>query len=122
MNTIGTIIKRLRQQKYLTQKDMSQRLRMSQASYSRLESNYTKISIERLGQIAKILKIDVPELLYLSRVSKISNVTSGGNFKNAMEQIQYLKTVIETLIENKDMIQQEIFALKKYIIKKRMEI
>lgn len=64
MENIGTRIKRLRESKNWTQEFMATQLKISQNSYSRIESENVKLSTERLKEIADIFQ--VPAELILS--------------------------------------------------------
>ncbi len=61
MNSIGLNIRRIREQKGVSQEYVASRLDISQASYARLESEETKITVERLLKISEILETDITE-------------------------------------------------------------
>jgi transcriptional regulator with XRE-family HTH domain len=63
MDTALLNIKRRRIIKGLRQPDMAERLSMSLRSYQSLETGETKLDIERLERIAKVLETSVEELL-----------------------------------------------------------
>ncbi len=56
-------IQNLRKKKKLSQLEMAFKLHMSQSAYAKLENGKTKIDIERLIEIAKLLHADLNELL-----------------------------------------------------------
>lgn len=56
-------IKRLRTQAKLTQDYMAQRLHIDRSAYSRLETGNTKIDIERVIEIAKIIGVPITEII-----------------------------------------------------------
>ncbi len=64
MDTIGLRIKKLRESRNWTQEFMASQLKISQNSYSRIESENVKLSTERLKEIADIF--EVPAELILS--------------------------------------------------------
>lgn len=64
MQHIGQRIKKLREAKNLTQEFMANNLKISQNSYSRIETENTKLTTERLSEIATIL--EVPAELIIS--------------------------------------------------------
>ena len=64
---IGKNIRKYRELKGYSQEYMAHELDLTQASYAKLESNSTKISVERLFMIAKLLEIDVAEILELNK-------------------------------------------------------
>jgi transcriptional regulator with XRE-family HTH domain len=58
MEHVGSRIKKLREAKNFTQEFMANNLKISQNSYSRIETENVKLTTERLKEIAQIL--DVP--------------------------------------------------------------
>lgn len=62
-------IKSRRKELKLSQSEMAERLYTSLKTYQNIESGITKIDIERLEQIALILKTDVSILLATSTIS-----------------------------------------------------
>lgn len=70
MNTISAKIKAIaagirkkREAKNYTQEYLAYKLNISQNAYSKIELGYTKITVERLFQIAEVLEINAIELL-----------------------------------------------------------
>ena len=72
-------IKRLRTQAKLTQDYMAQRLHIDRSAYSRLETGDTKIDIERVIEIAKIIGVPITEIIdenyYLIYLDYLTNIT-----------------------------------------------
>ena len=60
---IGKNIRKFRELKGYSQEYMANEMELTQASYAKLESNSTKISVERLFTIAKLLETDVADIL-----------------------------------------------------------
>src|SRR5690554_1476295 len=56
-------IRQLRELNNLTQTYMAQKLNMSTASYSKLESGQTDITLSKIEQIAKILNVELENIL-----------------------------------------------------------
>lgn len=56
-------IRAIRTQQKLSQEQMAERLGLTSQAYSKIESGKTKLSLERIEQIAHILNIDVTELI-----------------------------------------------------------
>ena len=52
-----------------TQEYLAAKLCISQNAYSKIELGYTKITVERLFQIAVILEADVHELINIEKVA-----------------------------------------------------
>ena len=59
----GDKIRLLRKKKNITQDDMASSLNISQRAYSKIERDETEITLNRLGQIAKVLEIDIETIL-----------------------------------------------------------
>ena len=100
---IGKNIRKFRELKGYSQEYMANEMELTQASYAKLESNSTKISVERLFMIAKLLETDVAEILELNKQT-IYN--------------QDNKDVYEKLIQAKD----EQIALLKSLLKQQTEL
>ncbi|AYL96206.1 helix-turn-helix domain-containing protein [Mucilaginibacter celer] len=65
-NDIGRIanhIRQLRESKNYSQEYMAAKMRMSQNSYSKIELNYSKLTVDRLIQIARLLDTDPGSLI-----------------------------------------------------------
>jgi transcriptional regulator with XRE-family HTH domain len=63
IKAIAAAIRKKREQKNYTQEYLAYKLNISQNAYSKIELGYTKITVERLFQIAEVLEISVGELL-----------------------------------------------------------
>lgn len=64
-NQISSIlkkIKRIRQQKEISQYEMANRLNVSQNTYFKIEKGKTKLDLYRLIQISNILELDISNL------------------------------------------------------------
>jgi len=60
---IAANIRHKREYRNYTQEYLALKLSISQNAYSKIELGYTKITVERLFQIADILEFDVSELI-----------------------------------------------------------
>lgn len=60
---VGMKIKKLRELRNFTQEFLAERLDMSQTGYSKIERGETDISISRLQQIAKVLAVEIQDIL-----------------------------------------------------------
>lgn len=63
MSNIGENIKRYRDLRQYSQEYMAVQLNITQSSYAKLERMETKLTIDRLQQIAEILDVDLSLLL-----------------------------------------------------------
>lgn len=57
-------IRPIRTQQKISQEQMAERLDLTPQAYSKIESGKTKLSLDRIQQIAQILNIDVTELIH----------------------------------------------------------
>ena len=62
-------IRKQREAKNYTQEYLAAKLKISQNAYSKIELGYTKITVERLFQIAAILEVEVSELINTDKVA-----------------------------------------------------
>ena len=62
-------IRKIRESKAYTQDYLALKLAISQNAYSKIELGYTKITVERLFQIARILEVDPVELISIDRAA-----------------------------------------------------
>ncbi|QHS54601.1 helix-turn-helix transcriptional regulator [Mucilaginibacter sp. 14171R-50] len=60
---VATNIRNKREKLNYTQEYLAAKLGISQNAYSKIELGYTKITVERLFQIADILETDMAELI-----------------------------------------------------------
>ena len=60
---VAANIRRIRETKNYTQEYLAAKLKISQNAYSKIELGYTKITLERLFQIAEVLETSTIELL-----------------------------------------------------------
>jgi transcriptional regulator with XRE-family HTH domain len=63
IKAIAAVIRKKREQKNYTQEYLAYKLNISQNAYSKIELGYTKITVERLFQIADVLEVNAAELL-----------------------------------------------------------
>ncbi|WP_345949520.1 MULTISPECIES: helix-turn-helix transcriptional regulator [unclassified Mucilaginibacter] len=63
IKTVAVNIRKIREFRNYTQEYLALKLDISQNAYSKIELGYTKITLERLYQIAQILEVDLFELI-----------------------------------------------------------
>jgi len=66
IRSVAVNIRKIREAKGYTQDYLAAKLTISQNAYSKIELGYTKITVERLFQIAQILGVDPVDLLSLN--------------------------------------------------------
>lgn len=69
IKAIAANIRNTRERLNYTQEYLAAKLSISQNAYSKIELGYTKITVERLFQIAVILEADVHELIDTEKVA-----------------------------------------------------
>lgn len=60
---IAAVIRKKREERNYTQEYLAYKLNISQNAYSKIELGYTKITVERLFQVAEVLEIEAAALL-----------------------------------------------------------
>ncbi|MBC6110737.1 helix-turn-helix domain-containing protein [Pedobacter fastidiosus] len=73
-NVAGNI-RKIREYRDYTQDYLAAKLKISQNAYSKIELGYSKLTIERLFQIASILEVEVTHLLTLDHTDLIKIIT-----------------------------------------------
>nr|WP_314490571.1 helix-turn-helix domain-containing protein [uncultured Chryseobacterium sp.] len=98
MDTMEAIIEKIkeyRKKKGFSHENMADELNISQAAYSKIEKNETKLTVDRLYQISEILEAPVYELLD----SNPNNIYNQQNFYDASVGYQDIQNLYQ---ENKD--------------------
>lgn len=63
IKAVAINIRKIREHLNYTQEYLAMKLNISQNAYSKIELGYTKITLERLYQIAHVLEVDLVELI-----------------------------------------------------------
>ena len=123
MSKIISNIKKVRSQKGYSQEYMAAELDMTQAAYSRIENNESKLTIDRLQRIANILDTDVSTLLDASKITIQNQTNNEGTFGNGyvenlhIENKENMQKLIQTL-ENENLhLKNEIEFLRSLVLK-----
>ncbi len=98
MDTMEVIIEKIkeyRKKKGFSHENMAEELHISQAAYSKIEKNETKLTVDRLYQIADILEAPVYELLDANP----NNIYNQQNFYDTSVGYQDIQNLYQ---ENKD--------------------
>ena len=72
IKTVAATIRSKREFRNYTQEYLAFKLHISQNAYSKIELGYTKITLERLFQIAEILEFDVVDFITPNRSELIA--------------------------------------------------
>ena len=93
-----------------SQEYIAEKLGITQNAYSRIETNQTRITAERLRQIADILSI--PLTCLLSDSEPELNFGNGNSDKHMLELIEHTNRLYDQIIKTKD---EKIIALEDEI-------
>ena len=98
MQHIGKTIKRIREEKNLTQQQIAELVNMHRSNYSKVESGDRELSIEAINKIAKYFGMSIDELVNFE--GNLPNDVTVGD-KSLMEQV---KLIQELDLEEKNMV------------------
>ncbi len=90
-------IRKIREAKDLKQEDMAYVLEISQKTYSKIETGATKLSVERLIEIANLLEVDVAELLKFTVTEVHTESVDNFNEKRIKQLEEAVVSLRETL-------------------------
>ncbi|MDR2811418.1 MAG: helix-turn-helix domain-containing protein [Tannerellaceae bacterium] len=110
MNTIGTRIRKIREEHGIKQEYIAEEMGITQSSYGRLEKDDNRLTATKLMKIAEILNVSVSILFG----EKANNIIHESNGDNAQAQIG-------TIVQNGDYIlslKEEIQFLRKMLADK----
>ncbi|WP_353182685.1 helix-turn-helix transcriptional regulator [Parapedobacter lycopersici] len=104
-------IKELRRHRGWSQSDMAERLNVALKTYQNLESGITRIDIERLGQVASILGVELIDLLgYQPKpeayIDRFINEEKALYHKIIQDKEAYIKRLEENLKVYQDILQR----------------
>ena len=108
-------IKKYRELKGFSQEYMAHQLNVNQSTYAKMENSSTKITIDKLFSVAKLLETDVSEILDLKNqtiFNQTDNETANA-FGKVEHYYQENKEVYQELLKAKD---EQIALLKEQII------
>lgn len=112
---IAKNIKKYRELKGFSQEYMAHQLSVNQSTYAKMENSSTKITIDKLFSVAKLLETDVSEILDLKNqtiFNQTDNETANA-FGKVEHYYQENKEVYQELLKAKD---EQIALLKEQII------
>ena len=101
---IGARIRQFRLEKEYSQEYMANRLGITQSGYSRSENNAGEMSVSKLNEIARILEIDLSDLITSNKNNyfqnnSLDNHSVGGNIIINHYPTEGLQKIEEMLIE-----------------------
>lgn len=117
-------IKTMRQINQFTQEEMAEKLAMSTNGYSKIERGQSKLSLEKLEQIAQIFNIDIVELMTTNDKSLFwiigdNTNNNSSNYLGTSEALAAENDKLKIIIQHKDEMlkkqNEEISTLKEMI-------
>ena len=116
MNVIDNI-RTIRKNKGYSHENMATGMKISQAAYTKIENGQTKLTLDRLQQIAETLEVALGDLLGLETQSfhqeiHKDNIGTAISYQKVENLYQENREVYEKLIATKD---EQIALLKKML-------
>lgn len=112
---LGLKIRQIRELKGYSQEYIANKLKISQRSYSKIETNQTKIDWERITKIAEILEVSPMDMVAFDDNLIFHNCTQSAKFESFINQFP------EKIIEQYELrikgMENEIAFLKEIITK-----
>jgi len=117
MATVEEKIRNIRELKNLTQEYMADKLGITQAGYSKLENGSTVLTYAKLTQIAKILEINIEDIIAFDSQKYLSN-------RNNLKKNNLLSATIgdESSDFIKSLYEDKIKLLQKLLEKTEAEV
>ena len=112
---IAKNIKKYRELKGFSQEYMAHQLSVNQSTYAKMENSSTKITIDKLFSVAKLLEADVSEILDLKNQTIYNQDLKDNSVGHQQVENLYQenKEVYQELLKAKD---EQIALLKEQII------
>ena len=112
---IAKNIKKYRELKGFSQEYMAHQLSVNQSTYAKMENSSTKITIDKLFSVAKLLETDVSEILDLKNQTIYNQDLKDNSIGHQQVENLYQenKEVYQELLKAKD---EQIALLKEQII------
>ena len=115
---VGSKIRTIRTLKGFSQEYMSERLKISQTSYSDIENDKTKINLERIQEIAAIFEMHINDLLSFD-ANQVFNNTFNENSKGFFKVKKFFN---ESFENERTAYKQQIETLKEEIVYLRKKL
>lgn len=104
MTTIGERIRKIREDKNISQEKMALELDMVQSNYGRLEKDDKRLTVPKIQRIAEILKVSI-SYLFNEQISKVIHQHDNENPSayNVENLYQTNKEITDKLVEQYDL-------------------
>ncbi|MDM1513733.1 helix-turn-helix domain-containing protein [Myroides odoratimimus] len=112
MQGIEDKIRNIRELKNLTQEYVAERLGMTQAGYSKIESGATKLSYNKIESISKVLEIEVEELLAFDSQKYFNSFNNVKGSNNGSVTIK-VDNDIKKLYEEKIILLEKLLLIRE---------
>ena len=113
-NSVGFNIRKVRELKGFSQDYMAEKLKISQASYARIENEHTQITVNRLFELAEILNTDILDFFDVNRFCIQTQNNHKGSYGNG-----YIQNFV---VENKEIIEKLINSYEERLKEKDEQI
>ncbi len=107
MNVIGQKIKKLREEKGITQEAMALQLDVTQSNYGRLEKDDRRLNVVKLLKIVRILNTNIS---YIFNEADSDNITESANLNNTNKEVYDI--LVESLRSEIQHLKEEINFLR----------
>ena len=114
MNSIGTRIRKIREERGIKQENIADEMGITQSSYGRLEKNDNRLTVTKLIKISEILNVSISMLFG----EKATNVIHENNGDNAQANIG---TLVQQDKEHIESLKEEIIFLRSLLAGKTIE-
>lgn len=103
LSNVGLNIRKIRELKNYSQGYVSDKLSISQSSYSDIENNKVNVTEERLEEISKILQVSPDTIKNFDEKVVFNSCSQSGNFNTYhINQIEKIEQLYKELINTKD--------------------
>jgi transcriptional regulator with XRE-family HTH domain len=108
MNIIGQRIKKLREEKGITQEMMAMHLDVTQSNYGRLEKDDRRLNVVKLLKIVRILDVDIHYIF--NDVAPVDSGNSSENFAHTSKEVYDI--LVDSLRSEVQHLKEEISFLR----------
>lgn len=112
MNTVGSRIRKLREEKGLKQEYLAHELEITQSNYSRLEKDDNRLTVPKLQKIAEVLNVST-SIFFGEKATNIIHQNHGDLAQNG--------TLIQNEKEHINSLKEEIVFLRSLLTKSNKE-
>ena len=119
--SVQDTIRTMREMKQLTQEELAEKLNISVNAYSKIERGITKLSLDKLEQIAQIFNINVSELYSAKEKGLFYFFSDNNNYYSGSEVVVEENERLKLELKYKDEIINNLQS-ENLLLKEMMEI